>query len=287
MESGRIPDDRPYLRPIEPPLFEGAKWWVIPVVVLAGAAIAYYFWQEGRHAYLPVPPPRTESTAAAPAVSAVPAIRHPLEANSARHKASELPELRSSDAPVWAALKGLCNERSLVAHLYSDRIILRIVATIDNLPRKTAPARMMPAKPVPGAFETTRSGTTPVIATANSARYRPYVRFAQSIDAGSLVYLYAHYYPLFQKAYSELGYPKGYFNDRLLEAIDDLLEAPALKAPVRLAQRKVLYEFEADDLEARSAGQKILMRMGSDNAATVMSNLREIRAALIARAEKR
>jgi hypothetical protein len=126
-----------------------------------------------------------------------------------------------------------------------------------------------------------------VIAAANSARYRGYVQFAQSIDAGKLVDLYVHYYPLFQKAYSELGYPKGYFNDRLMEAIDDLLEAPAPKAPVRLAQRKVLYQFEADDLEARSAGQKILMRMGSGNAATVKSKLREIRAALIARAAKR
>lgn len=286
MESDLAPEDRPYLRPIEPPMFEGARWWVIPAVILLGGAIAYYFWHESRHASLPVPLPRTDISPAATVASAAPAILHPLEPPNAR-EAARLPALQDSDAPFWKALKDLFNERSLVALLYSDRMITRIVATIDNLPRKTAPARMMPVKPVPGAFAIARTGITPVIAPANSARYRPYVQFAQSIDARKLVDLYMHFYPLFQKAYSELGYPKGYFNDRLIETIDDLLEAPAAKTPVRLAQQKVLYEFEADDLEARSAGQKILIRMGSANAAPLKSKLREIRAALLARDAKR
>jgi hypothetical protein len=38
-----------------------------------------------------------------------------------------------------------------------------------------------------------------------------------------------------------------------------------------------MYEFADPALEARSAGQKIMIRMGSENAAIVKAKLREIR----------
>jgi hypothetical protein len=43
----------------------------------------------------------------------------------------------------------------------------------------------------------------------------------------------------------------------------------------------VLFEFADAELETRSAGQKILIRMGAENAARVKAKLREIRAALV------
>jgi hypothetical protein len=89
-------------------------------------------------------------------------------------------------------------------------------------------------------------------------------------------------YPLFQRAYEELGYPGKYFNDRLMEALDDLLAAPELDGPLALEQPKVLYQFADPDLESRSAGQKILLRMGKANALRVKAKLLEIRRALIA-----
>ena len=98
----------------------------------------------------------------------------------------------------------------------------------------------------------------------------------EAVEAKRLVAAYAHYYPLFQVAYQELGYPNRYFNDRLVEAIDDLLAAPDVAAP-RLVQPKVLYQFADADLEARSAGQKMMIRMGPGNAARVKAKLRAIR----------
>ena len=64
--------------------------------------------------------------------------------------------------------------------------------------------------------------------------------------------------------------------------IDDLLAAPELNGPVKLAQPKVLYEFADPDLEGRSAGQKIMMRMGRDNELKVKAKLRALRRALVA-----
>jgi hypothetical protein len=42
----------------------------------------------------------------------------------------------------------------------------------------------------------------------------------------------------------------------------------------------VFYEFADPELEARSAGQKILMRIGNENAARVKAKLRELRGEL-------
>jgi len=102
----------------------------------------------------------------------------------------------------------------------------------------------------------------------------------EAVPARALVWIYVQAYPLFQQAYEELGLGGQYFNDRLVEAIDDMIEAPEARAPVRLTQPKVFYQFADPDLESRSAGQKILLRMGPENAQRVKAKLREIRQTL-------
>ena len=119
-----------------------------------------------------------------------------------------------------------------------------------------------------------------IIGPQNAARYAPYVRILQAIDARKLVAVYSRFYPLFQEAYRQLGYPNGYFNDRLITCIDDLLAAPEPDGPIKLTQPKVLYEYADPDLEARSAGQKIMIRIGLDNERKIKAKLREIRSAL-------
>ncbi len=47
-----------------------------------------------------------------------------------------------------------------------------------------------------------------------------------------------------------------------------------------MMQPKVFYEFTDPDLETRSAGQKMLIRMGAENARRVKAKLAEIRQAL-------
>jgi hypothetical protein len=95
---------------------------------------------------------------------------------------------------------------------------------------------------------------------------------------------YVRLYPYFQQAYRELGYPGAYFNDRLVEVLDHLLAAPLPAPPIALAQPHVLYTYADPELEARSAGQKILMRMGAENATAIKDKLRAIRA-LVARGQ--
>jgi len=141
----------------------------------------------------------------------------------------------------------------------------------------------MPLEPVPGAFGVSGAGEEVTLTAENSLRYASYVRVFETLDARALAQRYAESYPLFQRAYAELGFPGSRFHDRLLEAIDDLLEAPEPAGPVKLVRPKVLYQFADPELESLSAGQKVMVRMGAENAAKVKAKLREIRRELAAR----
>lgn len=244
--------------------------------LLVALAAGGYFWQSSRPAAVPAPPPLAVSAPAPqppPAPPKVePPIRYPLAASGAA-----LPDLERSDAPLFKALADGLGKRVL-GPIFGDEVIRRIVKTVDNLPRASLPPDAVLFKPVPGAFATAGQGDALVIGRRNAARYAPYVAIARRIDAAKLAGIYVDFYPLFQRAYEELVNSRAYFNDRLVEAIDDLLAAPEPAGAVRLVRTNGNYQFAGADLAARSAGQGILIRMGGAHAALVKAKLREIRA---------
>jgi hypothetical protein len=87
---------------------------------------------------------------------------------------------------------------------------------------------------------------------------------------------------LFQQSYQNLGYPNGYFNDRLVEVIDVMLATPESKGPIKLVRPNVMYTFADPALEARPAGQKLLIRMGPENAQAIKAKLTELRSVITA-----
>jgi hypothetical protein len=156
-----------------------------------------------------------------------------------------------------------------------------MVATIDNLPRNKINPELRPIKPTPGETAVASQGETVTLNERNFARYAPFIKLVQTSDPKTLATVYFRLYPLFQQAYEDLGYPGQYFNDRLVQVIDNLLEAPEVKGPIQLIQPKVFYQYADPELESRSAGQKLLIRMGSANAAVVKAKLREFRAEIV------
>ncbi len=234
-----------------------------------GAAI-YYFWPGP-----PPPPPTGPSAASAPA----PVVQHYAVATPA--SAESLPTLADSDATVMDALKKLVGPDAVAKLLVPESLIRNIVATLDNLPRDHLAMRVSPVNPPAGRFKTTGHDDTIAIAADNGARYAPYVTAFEATDPAATIAVYLRLYPLFQQAYIDLGFPNGYFNDRLVEVIDHLLDAPEPKGPVNVVSPHVLYEFADPDLEARSAGQKLMIRLGADNEARVKAKLRAYRKELV------
>lgn len=254
------------------------KWGVALLVLLTtltGAYIAWLYWR------MPVDTEEVEVLTPAPVkpppVVSKPEVSHPIIAEEAPVVANTT--LDNSDGIFTKFVISLFGGSQLPDFVIPDRMLRRFVATVDNLPRKELSARIRPVKPAPGIFIAEQQNGSLSIAPKNETRYEHYVNALESIDVAAMVKFYASHYALFQKAYQELGYA-GNFNDRLFEAIDDLLATPKVQKPVMLVQPKVMYRFADPALESRSAGQKIMLRMGSDNSARVKTVLTRIRAEL-------
>lgn len=242
-------------------------WWAIPVVVAVGVGVALYY---GRKQQAPAPEEQVQTQAPPP--NAPLPIKNPL---TPAEPVKPLPELNDSDPELRDSLGSLFG-RALDQYLVPQNVVRNIVVTVDNLPRKKLNMQRAPLKPTAGEFAA-RGADQFTLSPDNDARYAPLVKLAQAADAKQIAALYQRYYPLFQQAYVDLGYPEGYFNDRLVEVIDHLLETPEVRGPIALTRPGVFYEFADPSLESRSAGQKILLRMGNENAAAVKTKLRELR----------
>jgi hypothetical protein len=269
-------------------------WVFVLALALVGAGVYYFQYAPDR--LEPVPSPVPEATPAVEDAVEAPAVRYPIpetprappaaEPGSAPEAAAPpvaepaLPPLDDSDALLHGELVRLFAGQRIGDQLNLDRIVRRFVVSLDNLPGAKLPRKQLSVRPVPGRFEVSGEGDTLYMSPGNFARYTAFVQLAESIDTEQFVSLYVRVYPLFQQAYEELGYPSAYFNDRLVDVIDHLLEAPDIDGPVRLVRPKVLYQFADPQLEALSAGQKVLIRVGPDNAARLKTKLRELRTAL-------
>jgi Protein of unknown function (DUF3014) len=248
---------------------------IAAVVVVVGIGIAYYF--HGRNT---LPPSEPIAMSPPPAAGGEPAIEHPVP-SSAGTQAAPLPPLNESDPAVKEGLSALIGANA-VQYLVPDDIVRHIVVTVDNLPRQKAPAAKRPTLGAPGAFLADGDELHATLDPKNFGRYDPMVNVVRQLDMQRMANTYFHFYPLFQGAYQNLGYPNGYFNDRLVQVIDSLLATPQPSGPIELTRPNVLYTFADPDLEALPAGQKLLLRMGPDNAAVIKGKLKELRAIITA-----
>jgi len=252
--------------------------WLIGIVAAAALGFGGWYWYSSGHraaepvAVAPTPPP-------APAAPE-PQISHPIAGDSAA-AAAALPALNDSDQVVHDSLAGVIGRHPVEQFLVPQNIVRHIVATVDNLPRRKVAVDLRPVKPTAGTSVISTQGDITTLGEANFARYTPLVKTIEATDMKSLAVVYERLYPLFQQSYEDLGYPGKYFNDRLVEVIDNLLQTPEVAGPIKLVQPKVFYEYADEDLEARSAGQKLLLRMGPANERAVKAKLREFRAEIV------
>jgi Protein of unknown function (DUF3014) len=243
------------------------------VVALAGLG-AYLYYERARTPAAPPPP-----APAAPSAESPPPVQYPVPETATAPAEESPPPIDDSDPALHDALVEVFGQAAGDA-LVPDSIMRRIVATIDGLPRAKLAARVRPVNPPAGHFIAAESDGELVLGPDNYARYTPLVQLVENADADQLVALYFRFYRRFQEAYQQLGYPDAYFNDRLVQVIDDLLATPEPAGPVKLVRPNVMYEYADPDLEACSVGQKVLLRMGPENAARIKAKLRAIRAAI-------
>lgn len=253
---------------------------VLVLALLAlGAAATWWWLMPGRSA---VP---AAGTAPSPAVAIAPAAAPSAPAEPDPPP----PEQPLDEAGLLPALQALAGQEAVARLVQASGLPQRIVATVDNLARSSAPASTWPVQPTAGRFSVVQTAEGDErIAPANARRYEPLVQLAERIDPRLLADWYRRALPLLQPAYEELGYPGQRFHARLVQVLDHLLATPpAPEAPaVRLTEVRgpepstrpwLRYEFADPALEQSSAGRKILWRVGPGNQQRLMKVLAAFR----------
>lgn len=280
------------------------KIWIPLVIVLVLALGGWYFFTQRQE--VPEPPlPVAEVQAPEPVAEAVeeeanvelpePSVPEPLPTPEPVEPEQPLPALADSDPLARDILGSFYGEAAVMRYFADQGLVSRLVATVDALGGKQVPGSVQVMQGPGGEFaaRSLDNPETPILneegdpipqfiaEPTNAGRYLLYVEMLESVDVATFVDTYRRNYPLFQQAWRELGYTDGEFDDRLLQVIDELLATPAAPEPLLLIKPEAFYLFADERLEALSAGQKILLRMGKDNAGRVKARLSEIRAALL------
>lgn len=221
------------------------------------------------------------------APEAKPEIRYPLPEAQPTAAGTEaptippLPALGESDSFTGDLLLQLFGDPARKQLLTSRHFIRRLVLIIDALPREDLPMQHLPVRSPPGSFLIAGKPGAEIIATENFGRYAPYVALAEAVPPERLAETYLRIYPLLEQAYRELGHPESYFHDRMIEVLDDLLATPQVQGPIPVVEHVTRYRYADPKLESLSAGQKILLRMGPENARRVKNVLQQLRILLV------
>ena len=277
------------------------NWLIGTLLVLLGAVAYYYFavYQPAEPvtaittavpAAAPAPEPAT--LPAEPEVSAEPEIGFE-ETAAPQIEEMPLPMLTESDPVVLDTLEEMIGEAAVMQYLVNDNLISRMVATVVTMGGRQIPGVVQVVQGPESDFEATVNDQAEpihnqegdeipqfVINPANYRRYTPYVELLEAVDTATLVENFDRHYSLFQQAYRQMGYADGEFSERLLAVIDEMLATPEVTDPVNLVKPEAYFLYTNPDLESRTAAQKILLRMGPENASRVKSKLMEIRSAL-------
>lgn len=258
---------------------------LVALVLLTGAGLGVYSWLNSNHKEAQ-PSPVISSLAPLTAQSPVNHYPVPPESEltgSSAHASKPVTGIDESDQSVEEMLGELIGKGRFESLFHPKDIVRRIVVTVENATKHNQISQeFSPFSPLERGFRLEGKGQEQTISPSNFERYKPYVDLAQTVDAEGLVNIYVHFYPLFQSAYQDLG-TRGYFNDRLIQAIDTLLNTPEVEGPIKVTRVSVhkIYRYADDQLEELPAMQKIIIRMGTKNASVIKKKLRELRALLI------
>ena len=275
------------------------KVWLTGIIVILLGLAAWYFLGSKEPAVEEAPPPpvvavQEEEPAPAPEPVEEPVIEEEVVTEEPVVEEPPLPDLAASDPAALEALTGMVGAEPVNQFVAQEAVISRFVATVDALDGRQVPAVIQAVQGPGGEFQATADEQPEsvildevgdpipqyVLDPVNYQRYTPYVQMVEDVDPVQAVAIYRRNQPLFDEAFDQLGYAEGDFEQRLRAIIDELLATPDVSGPVRLIKPEAFYLFADEELEALSAGQKVLLRMGPENAARIKAKLAEIKAAL-------
>jgi hypothetical protein len=252
------------------------------VAALLALALAAVFWQRRWGEGGPAPPaaPLSSPEVVERAEPAAPPPSAASEAGPERGVAAvssePLPPLDASDGFVRASAREISRHPGFAQWLAQDDLIRLFVVAVDNIAEGRTPREHLVFLKPPGGFLVSGNGPELRIDPSGYRRYDRIADVVSSLDAEGCAELYFRLKPLVERSYREMGYPGFDFDDRLGEAIAELLAVPVAPEEPALVEEVFRYEFADPELEALSDAQKHLLRMGPRNVRRIQDKLREL-----------
>lgn len=262
--------------PLPPPRRPFGLWLVLAALVTT-IAIAGYIAFGGRQTSAPVTmePERGE------------APQQPVQPLGGNAASIVLPPLDQTDPLARELMKQITSHPRVAAWLATQGLIRNFVVVVSIIAEGRTPAGQLRALRPSADFRVVERGGELYIDPHSYERYEGLAAATASVDPAGAAGLYATLKPRIEEAYRDLGVPDTPFDRTLERAIVLLLKTPTVDEPVRAEpQGGFGYGFATPDVEALTAAQKQLLRMGPRNVRTVQSSLREIALALGIPAER-
>jgi hypothetical protein len=256
-----------------PPPARGRTFGIVAAAIIVVAAAVWYWVVHRPPAPAQAPTIVTEEPAAGTTVA-------PGATREEAVEPIDLPSLDESDGVVRQLVEGLSAHPQLAAWLAGTGLIRTFAVVVDNVAEGRSPVPhlgfLRPKQPFRAAGQGDRLRIDP----RSYERYRPVAEVVTSLDATACARAYLTLKPRITEAYRELGHPGDSFDATLERAIRHLLATPVLTGEVSVVDYVASFRYADPDVEALSAAQKQLLRMGPDGVTAVQGKLREIAAAL-------
>jgi hypothetical protein len=166
------------------------------------------------------------------------------------------------------------------AWLERDDVVRRLTVLMDNAATGNVPRQQLEPLALEAPFPVVRENESIYVDERGFQRYDRIVDTLVRIQPERAVALLHTLSPLISQALQELGYRQPNPQARVRAAIDHALTTPVVEDRIELVQPGVLYQYADPELEALTALQKQLLRMGPDNVRRVQGYLREVSAVL-------
>jgi len=247
---------RPFESALRPSHGSRIAWVVVGLLVLSGAAVLLWRWNQSRMAP-PVAAPAAESKPAAP--EAAPAL-----------------PMAQGDALVKDTAGGLSSSTELAKWLAEPDILRRLVASVSLIAEGSSPRSLLGFLTPADRFQVVREGQTLRASPKNRGRYETVTKVLTSIDPAFAAQAYARVKPYVDSAFAQIGRPGQSFDSVFRQAIGNITSVPVPDKEPELEEKGLVYAYKDPKLEGLSTAQKHLLRMGVDNARSVQSWLKKL-----------
>ena len=242
---------------------------ILPIAIIGGLVILGVLigaWWMSRRSAPTMPAAKAVTSTEAPITTTPP---------------TPLPPLDQMDSMMRSLLGALSNHPEVAKWLATDGLVKQLAMAIDAAAQGKTPARNFKVVAPASPFATARRNNRRAIDPASYKRYDSLVGAVTSMDASEVAKVYKTIKPRLNEAYRNAGHPDGDVDRAVQAALDTLLETPVVQDPVAVVEGKgALWIFGDSRLEALTASQKQLLRMGPQNVDAMLVWLRALKAGL-------